>query len=149
MRESLKEEMEEFSNFVWYLMSYLNIDIPHQQIRNWMFCQVHNKETLFLMSWSPRASLLQGIAPLNGTGRICHDCKKRCSIGQTFCTWRNPKRFGCCPFTKYCLLQGLCTLLSGRTCLYLFCPEVYVKVNCVTFKSSISLMLEILKRREK
>ena len=68
MRESLKEEMEEFSNFVWYLMSYLNIDIPHQQIRNWMFCQVHNKETLFLMSWSPRASLLQGIAPLNGTG---------------------------------------------------------------------------------
>lgn len=50
MCESLKEEMEEFSNFVWYLMSYLNIDIPHQQIRNWMFCQVHNKETLFLMS---------------------------------------------------------------------------------------------------
>lgn len=44
MCESLKEEREEFSNFVWYLTSYLNIDIPHQQIRNWMFCQVHNKE---------------------------------------------------------------------------------------------------------
>ena len=119
MCESLKEEREEFSNFVWYLTSYLNIDIPHQQNRNWMFCQVHNKETLFLMSLSPRASVLQGIAPLNGMGRICDDCKKRCSIGQTFCTWRNPKRFGCCPLQNtVCCKDFVHCCPVGLVCVY-------------------------------